>query len=243
MSAEFSFFDKNLFYIKWTERLIAEYKSICYAHSLYLTRPVIRIQSLSHMWGYFDPEHKVISINEKLILNYNWETVCMVLKHEMAHQIAFEVLTPSYSNSSSKSNPHGDLFQRACDLLALPQEYRKAAFHLETPIPHWKDVKSEDDDLKRKIEKLLNLSQSSNEHEAALAMEKAQALYEKHHIDAIKSSKHQNYVSLLIDFKKRKTPSLALHISNILQNHFFVDTVFSSTYNAHTIKKRKQSFF
>ena len=36
------------------------------------------------------------------------------------------------------------------------------------------------------IQKLLNLAQSSNEHEAALAMEKVQELYEKYNIEKIK---------------------------------------------------------
>ncbi|MBX9704342.1 MAG: SprT-like domain-containing protein, partial [Silvanigrellaceae bacterium] len=188
------------FRVKWCLKLCDEFVNICYQYGVSLKKPIILVQNLNYIWGDWSSQLRTIRLSENLILKHSWDVVVGVLKHEMAHQIVSEVFHVSQGN-------HDSYFDMACNLIAVPFEFRKAHLHFDETIPHWKETSSllpEEELLLKKIEKLLNLSQSSNEHEALRAMEKVQELYGRYNIQRIQEQKTSDFVSFILDFKKKR---------------------------------------
>ncbi len=212
----------------WNQRLILEFERICYTYKISLKKTRISVEPLADKWGYWDSAKQVIVISKKLILEHSWDVVLQVLKHEMAHQIVDDIFKIQDS--------HGQWFQKACEMIGLEKKFQKASIDISEAFTHWKHADtSTNDEIQKliKIEKLLNLAQSANENEAALAMAKVQELYEKYNLDKLSSENfNQQNVTLIISTgKKRLTVNYSL-ISNILQNHFFVRVIFGSQYSA-----------
>ncbi len=206
-------------------QLYKEYDNICFQYKINLKKPLIILNDLKSSWGNWDSIGKVISLSFLLIQDYPWDVVIGILKHEMAHQIATDVFF--------SKDIHGPSFQKACELIAVPKEYCKASLNIEKKLSHWKNTEFQDDDIAilRKLEKLLSLAQSANEHEALLAMEKVQELYSKYNIKRIQEGIQPEFFSLIINFKKKNAPSTFIHIASLLQGHYFVNVVFSELYD------------
>ena len=210
----------------WVLQLHSDYDDICYHFGIKLKKPILYIDDLKNSWGHWDAERKTIIISQKLIHKFSWEVVLQVLKHEMAHQIVSDLFQVEDS--------HGAYFLKACRLIGLDPEYCRASISLEEKFIHWKDrpVQSDETTLMNKIQKLLNLAQSSNENEAALAMERVQELYEKYNLDKAKNGHKQDYYKLVLNFKKKRIPIAHTIAATILQDHFFVRIVCSSLYDS-----------
>ena len=132
-----------------------------------LRPPVFRITKVERLLGSWDRRTRTISISEKLFLNHSELEIEQVLKHEMAHQYADEVLRAYDANETA----HGSAFQHACTLLEIRHHARYRP-------------ESEPDPMARRIQKLLALAESQNIHEAELAMAKARDLMDKYESDA-----------------------------------------------------------
>ena len=210
---------------RWVLQLHQEYENICFEYNLKLKKPLLVIEETKNSWGYWDQNRRTILISEKLILNYSWEVVLSVLKHEMAHQIVSDIY--------GREEGHGPYFKKACSLIGLDTEYSSATLSMEEPFVHWKHKKvpQEEEALMIKIQKLLNLAGSTHENEAAVAMERVQELYEKYNIQKIKQGESQNFFSLIINFKKKRIPITHCLACFILQQHFFVNTLLSFMYD------------
>lgn len=87
-------------------------------------------------------------------------------------------------------------------------------------------------DVISKIQKLFALSGSSNEHEAALALTKAQALMLAHNLsmEAIENfeSHTESYIKEKYQFTGRNGPRCKDHITRIMKEFFFVRVVYYS---------------
>jgi hypothetical protein len=82
-----------------------------------------------------------------------------------------------------------------------------------------------------KIEKLLALGRSANEHEASLAMAKANELLEKYHLDGLNLGLDCRYAYVVINLKKKRVAGYQRHIGSILQEFFFVRVVLAQLYD------------
>lgn len=190
------------------------------------------IGDVQSYWGQYDHNKKLITINRSLIDTYSWAVVVEILKHEMAHQYAF-----IYHNDHT----HGLHFQDACERLAVSPWARKGAGH----IPEITDVEKpgerdqQEDGIFRKIEKLLRLAGSENEHEAMLAMQKVEALCRKHNIESWVDNRPVQCNYVVINYKKKRITQYQSLISHILQEHFMVDIVFGSQFDAATCQSHK----
>src|SRR5688572_29625009 len=91
--------------IRWINQLYTEHSHVCFSYKLRLARPVIHVAPLESLWGRWDPEIRTLTISEKLIENYPWETVIEILKHEMAHQFVTDICR--------SDEAHGPLFEDA----------------------------------------------------------------------------------------------------------------------------------
>lgn len=211
---------------QWTERLYVEYDNILYHFRLKLRPPVIRIEELAGSWGLWSPQTRCLTISRRLIELYPWDVVIEVLKHEMAHQVVNEVY--------GVVELHGPHFKRACAKLGVAPWAAAASGELPHEIPSWKEKRLTEDEerLLKRVEKLLSLASSANEHEAALAMQRVRQLYAKYNIDRIEGRRDASNVYCMISHKKRRIESTDSMIFSILTEHFFVKAIYTNLYDA-----------
>lgn len=218
----------------WLKQLYSEFDSICFQYRVKLRKPLFEVREMGAQWGQWDPLTRTISINKNLILSHDWQHVLGVLKHEIAHQFVTEIMSGDHG--------HGVDFQRACDAIGVPDEYRGAGLDLGEPLRTWQEtstVPEEDAAILRKVEKLLAMAESTNENEAFLAMARVQELFHKYNIDRLMNRKKSRYVSLIINHKKQKVDRLQRMIASILTGYYFVDVVFSDLYDAQQNQTHK----
>lgn len=211
---------------QWTERLYVEYDNILFHFRVRLRPPVIRVEELTATWGQWSPSTRCLTISRRLIELHSWDVVIEVLKHEMAHQIVNEVY--------GVIELHGPHFKRACAKLGVAAWAAAATGELPLEIPSWKDkrLNEEDERLLKRVEKLLSLAASANEHEAALAMQRVRQLYAKYNIDRIEGRRDSANVYCMISDKKRRIESTDSMIFSILTEHFFVKAIYTNLYDA-----------
>lgn len=216
---------KNNLKKRWIIQLAHEFDSICYQYRIALNKPVFLIEDLKTTWGNWDGVRKSITISADLVLHYPWHVVLNVLKHEMAHMIVHQEF--------GLWDEHGPAFLKACQMLGLEKQYCAASLKIEHELQYGTQGlnDSEEGTLFRKVEKLLNLASSANEHEALLAMEKVQEIYEKYNLKKIKEGTRDDCHSFVIHFKKKRLPLTHSLAAGILQEHFFVHVIFSDIYD------------
>jgi hypothetical protein len=93
----------------------------------------------------------------------------------------------------------------------------------------------EEERLLRLAEKLLALAQSSNEHEAALAVERVRQLYAKYNLDRLAAGSAPAHVHCIINRRRRRIDSDDSGIFSILNEHFLVRVIYASIYDAHDL--------
>jgi Protein of unknown function (DUF2786)/SprT-like family len=214
----------------WTDRLYTEYEDILYQYNLRLRKPVIRIEPLAAAWGNWNPETRSITLAHRLIERHPWDIVVEVLKHEMAHQLADERL-------GACESAHGETFRHACRLLGVADWAAGVTCDLPPEIPDWRQrvLTSEEERLLRRVEKLLALAESSNEHEAALAVERVRQLYAKYNLERLAAGSECAYVHCVINRRRRRIESDDSAIFGILTAHFMVRAVFTSLFDARDL--------
>jgi ribosomal protein S15P/S13E len=214
----------------WLQQLQLEFEEICMSYDLYLMMPVFEITDAKKELGAWCPETRTLRLSRHLILNYSWSVTIQVLKHEMAHQLCSE-------RTDIVGGPHGEGFQQACALLGVLPEYRRPGVVVVETVEQasgGSKISERGRECMAKVEKLLALSQSSNEHEAALAIQKANDLIEKYHIQELSGDQQHRYGFGIIDRKRKRIESYQRRICSILHDFFFVKVVLSSLYDPMT---------
>jgi hypothetical protein len=219
--------DFSPYYPLWGRQLLAEFSDINWQYGLSLTTPLFEITESEKQYGSWQAVTRVIRISARLITNHSWDITCQILKHEMAHQICSELFRETDTN-------HGPIFHRACDLLGLSAPFRLAAGDLpETAAINPADNQQTEKgrEFIRRIGKLLALAGSANEHEAAIAMEKAGRLMARHNVDQIQEETRSEFRSLIINTGSKRLESWQNKICSILLRFFYVKVVTASLYD------------
>jgi len=209
------------------KQLHVEFSDICWQYNIHLLPPVFEISQTERQLGSWVADTRTIRISFLLISRYSWAVTLNVLKHEIAHQICSEIF-------QSKETAHGEIFSKACDLLGVPEEYRRASGDLSEDIDYVVSGKQSTLQGRRfidKVEKLLALAQSANENEAALAMQKANELIEKYNIKQLEVDQDIKYTYVIINKKKKRIEAYQRQICAILRDFFFVKIVTSYLYD------------
>ncbi|MEA2083640.1 MAG: DUF2786 domain-containing protein [Thermodesulfobacteriota bacterium] len=210
----------------WVTQLYQEYDSIIWRHRIDLKKPVIELVNSKCSWGYWKNKPRTIGLSVTLIKKHSWDVVINVLKHEMAHQIV---------NEQFKGNEgHGPIFQKACRLIGVPEEFSKATGDIPHRIPdlHESERCSWNNKTLEKVRKLMALAESRNEHEAFLAMKKVNELIKKYNLKRIEENTKADYVYKIINHKKKRIENYQRHICSILMDYYFVEIVFSELFDA-----------
>ncbi len=208
----------------WLRQLLAEHQHICWLHGLELSPPVFEINEHASRAGSWSANYSNLKIAGWLIREHSWDVVLEVLKHEMAHQFVHEVMR------GGDEKPHGAAFQGACQRLGVQAQFQRATSH----IPRFTNNENPPRSILSKVEKLLSLAQSSNEHEAALAMEKANSLMRRHNINRLEQNIVAAYDYLIINEGKKRISAVQRTIAAILKDFFFVKVVIGRQFDAAT---------
>lgn len=218
----------------WARQLLQEHDHICRQAGMQLSRPVIEISEVTSYLGKWHSGRRTITIARSLICGQNWDTVLNVLKHEMAHQYVTEKLN---------GHPdHGSAFKKACAILGVSAPFRRAsatisAINATAPARQL----SPTDRILARIRKILALTDSSNEHEALLALQKARELMHRYNLGAEihRTDTTESYTSLLINLKRKRVECYHSAICSLLLDYFNTEIVITTLYDAHDLTTYK----
>lgn len=179
------------------------------------------------------------------VLEHPWRHVCDTVMWGLAQ--CLEVL---YARGQlPEEEPHAQgisAWALACRRLCLRAEFfaHKGVLK-EVPDEAWLGRENLDEEEQRfleKVDKLLNLSTSANEHEASLAMARAQQLLnsrrKEHRAGAARAgaqaSEHaaKPYVSLTLSLGVKKVETVTSAIASVLATHYAVSVIWGTEYDA-----------
>ncbi|GAB6143422.1 SprT-like domain-containing protein [Desulfocicer niacini] len=211
------------------ERLQYEWKKIYHdvryadqALALRLTMPSIVLMDMKACLGQWVPDVQEIRLNRSLLMNGRWDSVCEVLRHEVAHQMAS--LYPEYQLQP----PHGDVFKACCKKTNANPRASGTYQTLEQRV--WEDTDNEPDRIMGKVKKLMGLAASKNRFEAAAAAAKANQLISRYNIDLIRHDKPRHFESIILTDPVLKRSQSACLAAVILNSFYFVETVWITSF-------------
>lgn len=206
----------------WRRQLAQEYRQLCWLYRVRLRLPLFEIRDGQSRAGSWSPGLDTLSLASWLIREHSWDVVLEVLKHEMSHQYVQQIM------GRGEELPHGPAFQEACDRLGVHPEFRTA----QGAIPRLLNGAGQrSGGMLAKVEKLFALAQSANEHEAALAMAKANAILRRYNLERL-DRQAADYDYLII---KPGTKRIAAHqrvMAALLKDFFYVNVVIARQFEA-----------
>ena len=185
-----------------------------------LQRPAIRIGEGEGELGQWNGRRRVLTVSAGHIERDPWGAVMETLRHEMAHQYAQETL------KARDDGPHGEAFRKACERLRCSPGARARRPELEG------SPEGEDARVLRVLKKVLSLAGSPNEHEAQAAVQKARYLLAKYNVDLVALDRERAFGVRCLGEVKGRHPSYELWLSSILATSFFVEVLWSHSYDA-----------
>jgi len=188
-----------------------------------MQKPFFSIKDMKSRWGYWSAEKREICFSRYLVYNHSWEEIRDVLHHEMAHQLAEEVI-----DQTTQESPHGPVFQKACHFLRI---HPQSSHNLES-VKNQIEKELSDQEIKRIrwIKKLMALAGSQNAKEAETAMAKAHHLMAKYNIDLIDQDTPRNFTSVILGKPALRHSRDVYHMASLLQEFYFVEGIWISTY-------------
>lgn len=173
-----------------------------------LRTPAFELADAAGRLGRWAGGPRSIELSRALLAEHGWGVLVEVLKHEMAHQYADEVL------GVHDEGPHGPTFRRVCAERGIDPRAAGAP-----------RASAAEEHVLERVAKLLALAESRNEHEAQAAMSAAQRLMLKHNIESITREAQKSF-----DFRHLGAPSGRIGESQrllaaILADHFFVEVI------------------
>ncbi len=194
------------------------YQDINAAHFRRALKPiVIELSDAGSRFGRYRSDVRSIEISRALVLGHSWPIVIEVLKHEMAHQYAHEVL------GATDESAHGPAFRNACKRLGIDPA--------ASGLPKTAQAASEEEArVLERIAKLLALADSPNENEAQAAMNAAQRLMLKYNLDVAKTSQARDYSFRHLGEPSGRVTESERILAAILAQHFFVEVIWIPVY-------------
>jgi hypothetical protein len=165
--------------------------------------------------GRWEVATRTLGISEAHIWQHPWLEVVDTLKHEMAHQVASELL------GAKGETAHGASFAQACRMVGVDAAATGA------PKTEGGDAS---DRILAKVRKLMALAASPNAHEAEAAMAAAHALLLKYNLD-LPTTTNPDYGARRLGESAAALPLEWKLVASILGEFFFVECIWLSVYN------------
>lgn len=192
-----------------------------------LRPPSFEILDAAARLGSYDARTRRLGIAAHHIRRHRWAAVLETLRHEMAHQYAFEVL------HCHDQVPHGPAFRQAAHRLRV--DARAAGSGDE--VTHHEPDSEDPDGVRRVIAKLLSLASSPNEHEAQAAMKKARQLLLKYNLDEAQCRRARAFEVRQLGALRRRRHDHEYLLGAILSRFFFVEVLWSDSYDATALQR------
>lgn len=169
--------------------------------------------------GYFDSNFWQIGLNRKLIWTAKEDVVRDILKHELAHYLAFIEF--------GATQAHGPEFHQVCRRLGFSAEVSAATANIDLSNER-KIGDLESERVLEKVKKLLQLAQSANVHEAELATVRANEILLRYNLSLAANADDSINETLYMDriFEQLRRNAKLDAIYDILK-HFIVRPVIS----------------
>ena len=187
-----------------------------------MRRPMFSLRNVTSKLGYWSSEQREICLSRQLVFNHPWDAVVEVLRHEIAHQFADEVL------GAYGEPPHGPTFRRACYLLRANPKASGAYEPLHNRM--LRKSSSSEDKIMSRTRKLMALAQSQNQYEAEAAMAKAHQLIAKYNIELIGDSEHRDFVSVFVGKPVLRHFREEYRLGSLLSDFYFVFGIWVPAY-------------
>ncbi len=143
--------------------------------------------------GLYDPKLFQVALNKQLMFEVSEDILKNVLRHEIAH---FMVAV----NHKYTKQDHGVEFRSIFEKYSWNSTFSKSQIDLSKSVQRDEKEKK----LLDKVDKLLNLATSSNEHEAQLATQRANDLMLKHNLNSShKSDDEVSHVLRVMEYSRR----------------------------------------
>lgn len=166
--------------------------------------------------AHFNAPFYQIGLNRKLVYGAKESVLREILQHELAHYLTFI--------EHGEVQPHGPEFHETCRRYGFPVEVARATMDLQS-VNELKVGELDSERVLEKVKKLLQLSQSSNVHEAEAATLKANEILLRHNLSFVNSSDDEPlYLERLLPRKRKDSKLMAIY--EILR-HFIVRPVLS----------------
>lgn len=210
----------------WLLHLLHEFETICRECDLALRPPIFEVSASRRLLGSWSPGTRTIRLSGFLILTYPWWITVQVLRHEMAHQVCSEIY-------GKEDSGHGPGFKKACELLGVEKTFRAAAADTEEALRLYAEggkLDRECDRIMEKVRKLTALGRSANEHEAALALQKANRLLRQYNLSPGSEKDESPFVRRTINTGMQR---MAVHLrvlAALLEAFFSVRVVLATQY-------------
>ncbi len=206
-----------------TRRIALEYDTSNELHfARRLVRPILTLSDSSSRLGLWRSTTRRLEVSRVLVLERAWTEVVEVLKHEMAHQYVDEVLRVR------GEPPHGPAFARVCAERGI--DARAEGIPLAAAGA---DATSR---VLERVQKLLALASSNEEHEASAAMRKAHELMLRHNLSSVEGAEARYEARHLGDASSRRS-AVEREVVALLSKYFFVQVIEIPTYVARTGKR------
>ena len=214
-------------HVAWLSQLTREYSDICYQYGVCLRPPVLSLDHSSNRMGSWSAADRCLSLSPVLIRTHPWHITLQVLKHEMAHQMCSEL-------HGRDDVGHGPLFRECCLRLGLDAPFQRASSDLAESIASLEPGSTATEPGRQiiaKVRKLLALGGSDNEHEAALAVQRAGELLARYRLDFDALAEDQGLVHRTINTGSQTLPVHRKSICALLESCFGVRVICASIYD------------
>lgn len=184
-----------------------------------LRPPAFALMDGERTLGTWQEQGRTIALSRALVFERPWDEVVEVLKHEMAHQYAHEVL------GARDERSHGAAFAFACNKFGIDPT-------ATGPVrPSSGTVEPARRRAVERIHKLLALAASPNQHEAEAAMRAARRKMLEHHIES-PGRPPSGYATRHVGPVKARFHAWEKILGGLLGEHFFVRAIWVRTYLA-----------
>ncbi|HBT96894.1 MAG TPA: hypothetical protein DEB25_04285 [Desulfobulbaceae bacterium] len=210
---------------RWLGQLRREFAMINVRYGLGLRPAVFALHQGLTRLGFWEKDNRRLSISFDLVERYGWAAALLVLKHEMAHQMADEC--PGQRPGAAR--PHDETFLAACRRLDLPLSFCRAVIN-EEALAATRRESDEGHPLVRRVQKLLALAQSDNIHEAALALTKARQLLARQDMSEDELL-GEEVIYLPIALKRQRVSGVTRRLFGVISGIFPVSIIETSLYD------------
>lgn len=206
----------------------------------FMTEPGFSLSNMYTKLAYWNSKKYEIKFSRKFLSESVWHDIIDVLRHEMAHQLADAIMT-------AKGTPdvaHGVIFKECCKALCADPAGSTRYERLTNRVEDSNGVKDKTEHRRilDKIEKLLALSGSNQEHEANSAMIKAHELMLKHNIDVIETQKDRTFGSIYLGDVRNRRRREDLALSRLLRDFYFVKCIWVYAYQPEEYEYHKKGY-